>query len=144
MRTLSRSISIRTGAPLEILDITPAVKKELDSMRLRTGFVVITTRHTTTGLCINENCERLKEDMKDFLLRLAPQGKDYRHDHETIDGRNNAHSHLLSMFLRTSEIVPVDEGQMALGTWQTIFFIEMDGPRGERHVTLTAIGEFQQ
>jgi secondary thiamine-phosphate synthase enzyme len=144
MQTLSKSVSIRTSEPFEVVDIAKDVEHAVDAMRLKDGIVVVTTTHTTTGVCINERCNRLQEDMRDFLLRLAPPNANYRHNHETVDGRNNAHSHLLSMLLRNSETIPVSSGKLRLGAWQTVFFVELDGPRPERNIILTAIGEFQK
>ena len=78
-----------------------------------------------TGLIINENESGLKSDILRFLNELAPKGKGYLHDR--ID--NNAHAHLRAVVLGSSVTIPIENGTLALGTWQSIFFVECDGPR---------------
>ncbi len=89
------------------------------------GICLINTRHTTAGIIINENEGGLKEDILDLLNKLVPTGAGYKHDR--ID--DNADSHLRTVLLGASEALPILEGKLELGTWQRIFFAEMDGPR---------------
>ena len=89
------------------------------------GICVISTRHTTCSIIINENERGLRTDILDMLENIVPENKSYAHNQ--ID--NNAHSHLRAMLLGMSEIVPVEDGHLVLGTWQSIFFVELDGPR---------------
>ena len=63
----------------------------------------------------------------------------FSYDHDRID--NNARSHLMSFLLSSSETLPIKNGKLDLGTWQSVFFIELDGPRNNRTVTLTMVGE---
>ena len=63
----------------------------------------------------------------------------FSYDHDKID--NNARSHLMSFLLSSSETLPIKNGKLDLGTWQSVFFIELDGPRNNRTVTLTMVGE---
>jgi secondary thiamine-phosphate synthase enzyme len=58
-----------------------------------------------------------------------------------VDDRDNAHSHLLGLFLNASETIPVAGGELVMGGWQSIFFIELDGPRERREVRLQLLGE---
>jgi secondary thiamine-phosphate synthase enzyme len=101
---------------------------------LSEGICLISTRHTTAGIIINENESGLKEDILDLLNKLVPAGAGYRHDR--ID--NNADSHLKAVLLGASEALPVSGGKLELGTWQRIFFAEMDGPRS-RTVNVTLL-----
>ena len=78
--------------------------------------------------------------MLTFLKRLVPRDGDYLHNLAPIDGRDNAHSHLIGLFMNSSETIPVAGGAMVLGEWQSIFFIELDGPRERRGVELQIIG----
>lgn len=118
-------LKIETSRRIELIDITSEVKEEVRISGVKEGICIISTRHTTAGIIINENESGLKEDILNLLNRLVPPGAGYRHDR--ID--NNADAHLKAVLLGASEVLPVVQGELELGTWQSIFFAEMDGPR---------------
>ena len=118
-------IEISTKESTELIDITGEVRSLVARRSVESGMCVIFTRHTTTGIIINENEAGLKSDILRFLNELVPKGKGYLHDR--ID--HNAHSHLRAVLLESSATIPIDKGALALGTWQSIFFVECDGPR---------------
>ncbi|WP_010479161.1 secondary thiamine-phosphate synthase enzyme YjbQ [Acaryochloris sp. CCMEE 5410] len=100
---------------------------------------------TTTALAINEYEERLLEDIKVYLHKLAPANQRYLHNDLHLrdvpeDEPENAHSHLMAITLSSSEVVPIVEGQLALGTYQSVLLLELDGPR-QRTVFLQLSGE---
>ncbi len=128
------TISIRTNKNFELIDITKEVNDVLKSSGAKEGLLNIFTKHTTTALFINENEEGLVKDYEDILFRLVPKRGNYRHDR--ID--DNAHSHLKSIILNTSITLPFKENRLLLGTWQRIFFVELDGPR-TRNVLVSII-----
>lgn len=121
-------IEIRTSKRVEIIDITSEVQKEVESSGVKDGIAVVYTQHTTTAIIINENETGLKEDIVFVLDKLIPRGAGYMHDE--ID--NNADSHIRAIFLGNSVVVPIVNGKLALGTWQRIMFVELDGPRTRR------------
>jgi secondary thiamine-phosphate synthase enzyme len=127
-------LKIETSKRVELIDITSEVQEEVRKSEIPEGICLISTRHTTAGVIINENETGLKEDILDLLNKLVPAGAGYRHDR--ID--NNADSHLRTVLLGASEALPVSEGKLELGTWQRIFFAEMDGPRS-RTVNITLL-----
>lgn len=127
-------LKIETLKRVELVDITLEVQEEVRKSEITEGICLISTRHTTAGVIINENESGLKEDILDLLNKLVPAGAGYRHDR--ID--NNADSHLRAVLLGASETLPVSEGKLELGTWQRIFFAEMDGPRS-RTVNVTLL-----
>jgi secondary thiamine-phosphate synthase enzyme len=135
------TIPCATDRPIDIIDITSEVRSVLEKSGLRHGTVTVLSRHTTACININEQEPRLVQDMITFLKRLVPKDGDYLHNLEPIDGRDNAHSHLLGLFMNSSESIPFAEGQMLLGEWQSIFLIELDGPRKERQVLVQVQGE---
>lgn len=141
MRTIHDKINISTKEPLAFVDITADVQAILKKSSMKNGLLILATQHTTTGICINERCERLQEDMKELFERIAPQDGKYKHNHYTVDNRSNAHSHLRSLLLNTTETIPVSDGKLTLGIWQSIFFIELDGPRSSRTVNVSIVGE---
>lgn len=135
------TIACKTTRPIDIIDITAEVRSALEESGLQQGTVTLLSRHTTACLNINEREERLMQDMTTWLKRFIPKDGDWLHNLETVDGRDNAHSHLLGLFMNSSETIPFTEGQLMLGEWQSIFFIELDGPRPKREVLVHIQGE---
>jgi secondary thiamine-phosphate synthase enzyme len=127
---------IKTDTRIKILDITGEIQSVLDRSDLKTGIVHIYSRHSTSGIVVNENEKGLVEDFQSSLESLVPSNNNYHHDR--ID--NNADSHLRSFLIGNSETIPLYNGKLDLGTWQSVFFVELDGPR-TRKVTVTAMGE---
>ena len=129
-------LDVETDKRVEIIDITPQLKSALVKTGMKTGVVHVFSKHSTAGIVINENEKGLVEDFKDALESLVPQNREYRHNR--ID--NNADAHIRSFITGSSATVPVENSALSLGTWQSVFFVELDGPRS-RKVTLTFIGE---
>lgn len=118
-------IEIRSKETTELIDITREVKGIVSRKSVDFGVCVVFTKHTTTGIIINENEAGLKNDILKLLNELVPKGKEYLHDR--ID--NNAHAHLRAVVLGSSVTIPIEKSTLALGTWQSIMFVECDGPR---------------
>lgn len=134
MQFINEIISIETDQSIGIYNVTPIIEKLLSQTTIKNGQALIFSRHTTTALAINEFEERLLEDIKVYLRKLAPESDRYLHNdlHLRVvppDEPMNAHSHLMAMTLSTSEIIPIIDGKLGLGTWQSVLFIELDGPR---------------
>ncbi|MCO8246614.1 MULTISPECIES: secondary thiamine-phosphate synthase enzyme YjbQ [unclassified Haladaptatus] len=118
---------VTTSKHVDIIDITDRVAEHAENTETTcTVFVP----HTTAGVVVNENERRLRSDFKTLLSRLVPRGDDYSHDQ--LDG--NADAHLRSMLLGEHVTVPVEDGELLLGTWQSILFVDCDGPRTRRIV----------
>jgi secondary thiamine-phosphate synthase enzyme len=138
-------IEVETCPGIGIYNITPQLVKFLEQTSIKAGQVLIFSRHTTTALAINEDEERLLKDVKVHLEKLAPSSGKYLHNDLHLrdvppDEPINAHSHLMAMMLSTSEVIPIDEGKLALGTWQSVLFFELDGPR-KRTIFVQISGE---
>ena len=108
---------------------------------------MVFSKHTTAAVKINENEPLLLEDMAAFLEGVAPRHAPYRHNDFEIrtvnmnpDESPNGHAHLQHLLLGTSETVPIINGEMQFGTYQSIFFIELDHPRN-REVMVQVVGE---
>jgi secondary thiamine-phosphate synthase enzyme len=145
MRVRYHQLTIATGPGIQAHDITPAIRAMLTQCGMWSGFVTVTSRHTTTAITINENEPRLIEDLRRFLGELAPAGRGYLHDDIHLrdcppDEPRNAHAHLLAMLLGSSEVLPVVEGKLDLGTWQSVLLIDLDGPRA-RNISIQVCGE---
>ena len=140
MQYIIKTIKVQTIKPIEIIDISSEVADALSSSALSAGQVTIISQHTTAYININEKEERLIEDMETFLKRFAPKDGNYLHNLKPLDGRDNAHSHLLGLLMNTSETIPFSQGKLLLGQWQSVFFVELDGPRQERSILLQISG----
>ncbi len=134
MPIINKLIEVETDSGIYIYNITPEIEKLIASTGINNGQVLVFSRHTTTALAINEDEERLLKDIKVFLRKLAPESDRYLHNDLHLrdvpeDEPMNAHSHLIAMMLSTSEVVPIVDGKLALGTYQSVLFFELDGPR---------------
>ena len=134
MTTKSNSLKINTNKKFEIIDITSKINESID---IEEGIISIFSKHSTSAIVVNENERGLLKDFESTLDNLITDKFSYQHDR--ID--NNARSHLKSFLLSSSECLPIKNGRLDLGTWQSVFFIELDGPRANRTVTLTMAGE---
>ena len=141
MQCILDTITLATTEPIQVVDITDQVRQRCTQIGLRNGLVTLISRHTTAYVNLNEREAQLQRDMVTFLKRLVPRDGDYLHNLAPVDDRDNAHSHLLGLFMNASESIPISDGELLLGGWQSIFFIELDGPRAERSVTLQLLGE---
>lgn len=134
MPIINKFLEIATDEGITIYNITPQLEDFIESTAIKNGQILVFSRHTTTALAINENEVRLLEDIKVFLQKLAPNSEHYLHNDLHLrdvpeDEPINAHSHLMAMMLSTSEFIPIVDGKLALGTWQSVLFFELDGPR---------------
>ncbi len=134
-------ISFSTMDSIQIVDITTRGRGFCRFTRVQNGLLTVESLHTTGGIAINEKCEALTRDTLEFFEKLVPRKGNYRHNEVAVDGRDNAHSHMLGYFLRHSETIAIADGELTLGQWQSLFFVELDGPRTERQVRLTMVGE---
>lgn len=143
---IAKTESLQTKGEFQIIDITEIVEGKIKESGASKGVVVITTKHTTTSIRVNENEPLLRKDVEEFFYKIAPRDKEYFHD--DIEKRKNcppnepknAHAHLKALVMGASETLPVQDGKLVLGKWQRIFFIELDGPR-ERSFTISIIAE---
>jgi secondary thiamine-phosphate synthase enzyme len=128
-------MQVNTSKRTELIDITDHVKRHVIDSGIRDGICVVSTMHTTTAIVINENEQGLVADILSMLGKIIPEGAGYQHDR--ID--SNADAHLKAVLLGNSESIPVRDSRLVLGTWQTIFLAELDGPR-RRTADITVIG----
>ncbi len=130
------TFTVDTDARLTTVDVTDrvanAVPEDVDR-----GVCTAFVQHTTAALVVQENEPRLRGDVETFLSDLVPNEG---HAHDELDG--NADSHLRATLLGPSVTVPVEDGRLAVGTWQSILLVECDGPRTRRvSVTTTAASD---
>ncbi len=145
MKIISSYIDVETGEGIALHDLMPGIKNAVAKSGIKNGFVTVTSQHTTTAIVINENEERLVEDVKTFLNRLIPPGDRYLHNDIALrdcppDEPENAHSHLAAMLLGSSEVIALEEGELVSGQYQSVMLYELDGPRS-RKVNVQVYGE---
>lgn len=134
MKVKSVSLKISSNEKFEIIDITSKINELIE---IDEGFVSIFSKHSTSAIVVNENEDGLLKDLEVSLDDIISDKFSYSHD--MID--NNARSHLKSFLLSSSENLPIKNGRLDLGTWQSVFFVELDGPRYDRTIILTMVGE---
>jgi secondary thiamine-phosphate synthase enzyme len=119
-------------------EITGQLSYWLDNMQAQDGLLTLFIRHTSASLTIQENADHtVLIDLADSLEGLAPQRPDYRHSSE---GPDDMPSHIKSLLTQTSLSIPVQEGQMVLGTWQGVFIIEHRARPHTRQIALHYLG----
>ena len=130
-----REIRITTERRTQLIDITRQVRDALGDLAGASA-VLVYVPHTTAGVTINEHADpAVARDFEAALERIVEDDWPWQHIEE---GEENAPSHIRAAFMGPNVVVPVRDGQLALGTWQGIFFCEFDGPR-ERTVYLTPL-----
>lgn len=124
-----QTFTVRTRDREQILIITEQVQQALRGLTGGDGICTLVTPHTTCAISVNENADPdVPADLVKALRAMIP-AVSFRH------GEGNSDSHLLSMIIGTSLAWPYRNGSLVLGTWQGIYFVELDGPR-ERKVTV--------
>lgn len=133
----SKKLILNSNRNFEIIDIAAMINNEID---IKSGIVNVFSKHSTSAIVVNENESGLLKDLELMLSDLVSDKYSWQHDR--ID--NNAKSHLKSFLLSSSETIPISDGKLDLGTWQSVFFVELDGPRNNRTVDLTFISDLNE
>ena len=135
------TIGYETRERLELINITRDLNEMVRKHGMNAGLVLVQSLHTTTALFINEFQQALLDDIKAFLDRLVNRFDYWRHNDPKISecSRQNADAHLRAMVLGHTLSVPVKNGELALGGWQSIILAELDGPRN-RAVQVQMLG----
>ncbi len=127
-------ITINTSTTEELIDITYRIQEIVRSSKVESGICTVFTLHTTCGLTITENADPdVKRDLLVGFSKISPEHPEYRH----FEG--NSHAHLKSSLMGVSLTIPIENGKLALGRWQGIYFAEFDGPRMGREVVVKVI-----
>jgi len=135
-------IRVTTRHPTEFVDLTDHLETFVAGIGAGSGILNVQTLHTTTAILVNEHEPLLLTDFQRLLESAAPVEARYRHDDTaartvnlTVGERPNGHAHCRALLLPTSVSLNVANGEMLLGKWQRVFFVELDGPR-EREISV--------
>jgi len=120
-------------------EITDEVEKIVTRSKIAIGTATVFIRHTSCSLVIMENAApAARRDLEKFFERLVPEDADYEHDDE---GPDDSTSHIRMALTRTSEVIPIADGELQLGTWQGIFLFEHRRAPHHRKIVVTVMGE---
>ncbi len=142
MKVFTTTFTLQSEERTEVSDVTKLVREAVQQFPVSSGIALVNALHTTCALFINEFQAALVEDLKGLVERLVPERSGYRHDDARYSDceRGNAHSHLRAALLGRSVAVPIHDGELVLGRFQSIIFAEFDGPR-KRDIAIQVIGE---
>jgi len=122
-----RYIDLKSRARTEFIDITAEIKEMLKSANVGNGVCHLFVLHTTAGITVNEGADAaVQMDMNRFLSKLVPQDPYFNH------AEGNSDAHIKATLAGSSQTLLVENGKLLLGTWQSVFFCEFDGPRPRR------------
>jgi secondary thiamine-phosphate synthase enzyme len=133
-RTINRKITFKTKGEIGFIDLSDNVLEAVATSGIKNGIAHIFAPHATGILILTENDPALLQDIKVFLEELVPKNRSYNHP-------SNAHSHLRSMLLPPDKTLPVIDGCVEFGTWQSLLYVETDVYPRERTVIIQVIGE---
>jgi secondary thiamine-phosphate synthase enzyme len=133
-KVVNRRYSFSTRGEIDFVDLTDKVKDAVSKSAIRNGVVHVFAPHATGILILTENDYCLLDDIKAFLEEIAPKGGAYQHP-------SNAHAHLRSALLPPDKTLPLIDGHVEFGTWQSLLFVETDVYPRKRTVIIQVMGE---
>jgi secondary thiamine-phosphate synthase enzyme len=133
-KMVNKSFNFSTKGEIDFVDFTDKVQKVVSESAIRNGMVHVFAPHATGILILTENDYALLNDIKAFLEEIIPKRRAYQHP-------SNAHSHLRSMLLPPDKTLPVINGRVEFGTWQSLLFVETDVYPRQRTLVLQVFGE---
>ncbi len=134
MKVFNETFTFPTRGEIDFIDLTSKVQEVVSRSGIRNGLVHVFAPHATGVIILTEHEPSLDNDIRNFLEKIIPKHTGYRHP-------SNAHSHLRSMLLCPDRTLPVIDGHVVLGTWQSLVFVETDVHPRRRTVIMQAIGE---
>ena len=137
MKSHTEYLWFNTKKQREFINITEEVEKALEKSEIKEGLILVSAMHITAGVYVNDAESGLIADIEEWLEKLAPFRRDYRH-HRT--GESNGDAHLKNLLIGHEVVVPVTNGRLDFGPRQQVYYAEFDGQRRKR-VIIKVIGE---
>ena len=137
MKSHTEYLWFNTKKQREFINITDEVEKALEKSQIKEGLILVSAMHITAGVYVNDAESGLIADIEEWLEKLAPFRRDYRH-HRT--GETNGDAHLKNLLIGHEVVVPVTNGKLDFGPWQQVYYAEFDGQRRKR-VLVKVMGE---
>ena len=133
--TKMETLEVKTARRTQFVDVTDRVRRAVAKTGVQSGVCYVYVPHTTAGVIINEHFDPdVATDLEGVFDRVVPRAGLYQH------GEGNSDSHAKAAMTGTSQMIFVQDGELALGRWQGVFFCEFDGPR-ERKIWVKVIGD---
>jgi secondary thiamine-phosphate synthase enzyme len=132
-------LEVSTRGDAEVLDLTGRIAGMVSGHRLRDGQVLVFVPGSTAALTTVEFEPGLARDLPEFFERIAPRGHPYHHEETWHDG--NGHSHVRASLLGPSLVLPVEKGELLLGTWQQVVLIDFDNRPRKRKLVVQLSGQ---
>jgi secondary thiamine-phosphate synthase enzyme len=133
-KVVNKTINFNTYMEIDFIDLTDKIQEVTSTSGIKNGIIHVFAPHSTGILIVQENDDALLQDIKTFLEELVPKYGKYHHP-------SNAHAHLRSMLLPPDKTLPLIDGQVTFGTWQSLFYVETDVFPRERTVIIQIMGE---
>jgi secondary thiamine-phosphate synthase enzyme len=133
-KIVNQTIIFHTNGEIDFIELSDEIQEIANKTQIKNGIVHVFAPHATGILILNENDAALLEDIKAFLEKLAPNRGKYEHP-------SNAHAHLRSMVLPPDKTLPLIDGRIAFGTWQSLLYVETDVYPRERTLIVQVMGE---
>ncbi len=130
----NKTLKFKTKGEIDFVDLSDKIQEEVTDSKIKNGVVHVFAPHATGILVLTENDYALLNDIKKFLEKLVPKDEEYDHP-------SNAHSHLRSMLLSPDKTLPVIDGKVVFGTWQSLLFVETDVYPRERTLIIQVLGD---
>ncbi|HIJ08701.1 TPA: YjbQ family protein [Candidatus Bathyarchaeota archaeon] len=131
---VNKTLNFSTEGEIDFIDLSDGIRDSVLDSKVKNGFVHVFAPHATGVIILTENDPALLDDIKDFLRKIVPGNRSYNHP-------SNAHAHLRSMLFSPDKTIPVIDGHVAFGTWQSILFVETDVYPRQRTVIVQIMGE---
>ncbi len=137
MKSHTEYITFNTRKKRELIRITDRVAEAVARSGVKEGFVLVSAMHITAGVIVNDDEPGFHQDFWEWVEKLAPYRRDYKHH---LTGEDNGDAHLKSILVHHQVILPITDGKLDLGPWQQVFYAEFDGQRPKRLI-IKVIGE---
>ena len=138
MEVYSEEVQVPTGSSINLVNITEKVHAVAKKSGISDGACSVYSMHTTAAVIINENEPGLLKDIVAKLTHDFPKDAGWEHDRHD----NNAHAHLAATYVGISKVLPMENGKVRLGMWQSVFLLELDGPRNRSvFIQIMGVGE---
>jgi secondary thiamine-phosphate synthase enzyme len=137
MRIYNEQLTLHSQGVREFINITPQVKAAMEKSGFRDGIVLVSSLHSNSAVIVNDTEAGLLEDLEQWLMKIAPVSKDYKHK-----GRfeSNSGIHMQALLLGHQVVVSFENGRLDLGPWQHVMYVELDGQR-PKGILLKVMGE---
>jgi len=138
MRSYRETFDVCTRRKREVVDITETIRQACRGSGVRDGLCLVFPHHTSSAVYVSDSDRHLTDDLLDALARAVPEGEGYAHNR--VDPKMNAEAHLMAVLAGHHILLPVSDGDLDLGLYQTIYYAEFDGCR-PKGVLVKVVGE---